>query len=187
MTNLAFSRHYCFGSVCLFVCLFAQFVCKCFKITVWHILHGMDTCCPRGGGAGSDWCKEGVEGYRQQETCGYCLGIVLLPASYCLKHIKYYCYQWLYIVNKKKLLSLLQKPSQEVVCANQEPLLCLVTWCTAIYSTSTCGTLGFPSSPDWSVFFLFLFNLSSSSCLLWAAPAYLNLYLKSRCRNVLTT
>lgn len=45
----------------------------------------------------------------------------------------------------------LQKPSQEVVCANQDPLLCLVTWYTAGCSTSTSGTLGFPSSPDWSV------------------------------------
>lgn len=54
---------------------------------------------------------------------------------------------------------ILQKPRQEVVCANQEPLLCLVTWCTVSCSTSTSGTSGFPSSQDWSVLVFFLISL----------------------------
>lgn len=62
----------------------------------------------------------------------------------------------------------LQKPSQEVICANREPLLCLVTWCTVGFSTSTSGTSGFPSSPDWSVLVFypnFYSSWSSSVCI----------------------
>lgn len=69
----------------------------------------------------------------------------------CIYCIMYYNFYWLYLAVKKKTCVMFQNPSQEVVCANQEPLLCLVTWCAAGCSTSTSGTLGFPSSPDWSV------------------------------------
>lgn len=94
--------------------------------------------------------------FRKSHSSHLSRHLAWLKCAYSLYYM--FNFHWLYGLS---LLSL-QKPSQEVVCANQEASLCLETWCTAGCSTSTSGTSGFPSSPDWSVHRFFIFSSPSS-------------------------